>query len=85
MGRGGAATRRQDGQVHVARLHKALDDPDVLVTTPAGYCLRVRPDELDATHFERLVAGHSHSEPAQVLDAVAARTPEPVTGEETPA
>ena len=30
-------------QVYVARLRKALDDPDVLVTTPAGYRLRVRP------------------------------------------
>src|SRR3954447_8444261 len=40
-------------QVYVARLRKALGDPDVLVTTPAGYCLRVRPGELDAEHFER--------------------------------
>ena len=37
-------------------MRKALDDPDVLVTTPAGYCLRVRPGELDAERFERLVA-----------------------------
>jgi DNA-binding SARP family transcriptional activator len=43
-------------QVYVARLRKALDDPDALVTTPAGYRLRVRPGELDAEHFERLVA-----------------------------
>src|SRR3954452_13371830 len=43
-------------QVYVARLRKALDDPDVLVTTPAGYCLRVRPGELDAERFERRVA-----------------------------
>jgi DNA-binding SARP family transcriptional activator len=43
-------------QVYVARLRKALDDPDVLVTTPGGYRLRVRPGELDAEHFERLVA-----------------------------
>src|SRR4051812_16664135 len=42
-------------QVYVARLRKALDDPAVLVTTPAGYCLRVRPGELDAEEFERLV------------------------------
>ena len=33
-------------QVYVARLRKALEDPDALVTTPAGYCLRVRSGEL---------------------------------------
>ena len=43
-------------QVHVARLRKALGDPEVLVTTPAGYCLRVRRGELDAERFEHLVA-----------------------------
>ncbi len=43
-------------QVYVARLRKALGDPDVLVTTPAGYRLRVRRGELDADRFERLVA-----------------------------
>jgi DNA-binding SARP family transcriptional activator/tetratricopeptide (TPR) repeat protein len=41
--------------VHVSRLRKALGDPDLIATTPAGYCLRVRPDELDAARFERLV------------------------------
>src|SRR5829696_2032554 len=43
-------------QVYVARLRKALEDPDALVTTPAGYRLRVRPGELDADRFERHVA-----------------------------
>ena len=43
-------------QVHVSRLRKALGDPDVLTTTPAGYRLRVRPGELDAERFEALVA-----------------------------
>ncbi len=43
-------------QVYVARLRKALDDPDRLVTTPAGYCLQVGPGELDAERSERLVA-----------------------------
>jgi WD40 repeat protein/DNA-binding SARP family transcriptional activator len=42
-------------QVHVSRLRKALGDADVVSTTPAGYCLRVRPGELDAERFERLV------------------------------
>ena len=43
-------------QVYVARLRKALDDPTRLVTTPAGYCLRVGAGELDAERFERQVA-----------------------------
>jgi predicted ATPase/DNA-binding SARP family transcriptional activator len=43
-------------QVYVARLRKALGDPEVLVTTPGGYCLRVAPGELDAERFERQVA-----------------------------
>src|SRR5919197_673635 len=42
-------------QVHVSRLRKALGDPEALVTTPAGYCLQVKPGELDATRFEELV------------------------------
>jgi DNA-binding SARP family transcriptional activator/tetratricopeptide (TPR) repeat protein len=41
--------------VHVWRLRKALGDADLIATTPAGYCLRVRPDELDAASFERLL------------------------------
>jgi predicted ATPase/DNA-binding SARP family transcriptional activator len=43
-------------QVHVSRLRKALRDPDVLTTTPAGYRLGVRPGELDLERFDRLVA-----------------------------
>jgi WD40 repeat protein/DNA-binding SARP family transcriptional activator len=40
-------------QVHVSRLRKALGDPEAVATTPAGYRLRVRPDELDAERFGR--------------------------------
>ena len=43
-------------QVHVSRLRKALGDPAVLETTPAGYRLRVSDDELDVERFERHVA-----------------------------
>jgi predicted ATPase/DNA-binding SARP family transcriptional activator len=43
-------------QVYVARLRKALEDPAALVTTPAGYRLRVLPGQLDAERFERQVA-----------------------------
>jgi len=42
--------------VHVSRLRRALGDPGVLATTPAGYRLRVLPGELDAERFERLAA-----------------------------
>src|SRR3954451_58338 len=38
--------------VYVSRLRKALGDPEAIETTPAGYRLRVRPDELDAERFE---------------------------------
>src|SRR4051794_39049404 len=38
-------------QVHVSRLRKALGDPGLVETTPAGYRLRVGPDELDAERF----------------------------------
>src|SRR3954453_6657169 len=41
--------------VHVWRLRKALGDPGLIPTTPAGYCLRVRPDDLDAASFDRLL------------------------------
>ena len=43
-------------QVHVSRLRKALAEPDVLTSTATAYTLRVRPGELDAHEFERLVA-----------------------------
>jgi predicted ATPase/DNA-binding SARP family transcriptional activator len=43
-------------QVHVSRLRKALGDPDVLTTTPAGYRLKVRPEQIDAACLERDVA-----------------------------
>jgi predicted ATPase len=44
-------------QVHVSRLRRALgeDGDGLLSTTAAGYVLRVRPGELDADRFERLV------------------------------
>jgi predicted ATPase/DNA-binding SARP family transcriptional activator len=43
-------------QVHMSRLRRALEDPDLLMTTPAGYRLRVRPGELDVERFEQRVA-----------------------------
>ena len=50
------ATSVKTVHVHVSRLRKALGDPDVIATTPAGYCIRVQPGELDAQRFEGLVA-----------------------------
>ena len=65
-------------QVYVARLRKAIGDPDALVTTPAGYRLRVRPGELDAEHFERsvadgreaLLAGHAEDAAVRLRQAL---------------
>src|SRR5687768_43855 len=42
-------------QVHLSRLRKALGDDSVVESTPAGYRVRVRPGELDAARFERLL------------------------------
>jgi DNA-binding SARP family transcriptional activator len=42
--------------VHVSRLRKALGDPELVATTSAGYCLHLRPGELDAQEFQRLTA-----------------------------
>nr|MDQ3093389.1 AfsR/SARP family transcriptional regulator [Actinomycetota bacterium] len=41
--------------VHVARLRKALGDPEIVTTTAAGYRVRVLPGELDAARFRGLV------------------------------
>ena len=41
--------------VNISRLRKALGGEDLLTTTPAGYCLHVQPDELDADRFARKV------------------------------
>src|SRR3954447_22922835 len=43
-------------QVYVSRVRRVLEDPDLLVTTAAGYRLRVGPGELDAERFEKGVA-----------------------------
>jgi len=59
-------------QVHVSRLRKALGGAEVLTTTAAGYLLRVRPGELDAERFARLVEdGESALQSGQVEDAAA--------------
>ena len=51
--------------VNISRLRKALGGEDLLTTTPAGYCLHVQPDELDADRFARKVEeGDPHWPPA---------------------
>jgi DNA-binding SARP family transcriptional activator/class 3 adenylate cyclase len=66
-------------QVHVSRLRKALGDGAPLVTTAAGYELRVGPGELDAGRLEaglatgraELAAGRPEAS-AEVLEAALA-------------
>jgi predicted ATPase/DNA-binding SARP family transcriptional activator len=50
-------------RVHIANLRKALEpgrqkgeEPDILVTLPAGYMLRVDDDAIDSQRFERLAS-----------------------------
>jgi DNA-binding SARP family transcriptional activator len=43
-------------QAYIARLRRALGDPEAVSTLGAGYRLRVRPGELDADRFEQLLA-----------------------------
>jgi DNA-binding SARP family transcriptional activator len=47
--------REKTVHVHVSRLRSALGDQSVILTTPAGYCLRAAPGELDSERFEGLV------------------------------
>ncbi|MDA0166050.1 AAA family ATPase [Solirubrobacter ginsenosidimutans] len=64
--------------VYVSRLRKALGDPALIETTPAGYRLRVRPGELDLERFERgveagrraLAAGQPERAAALLRDAL---------------
>ena len=61
-------------QVYVSRLRKALGDPEILITTPAGYRLTLRADQLDAARFEALVKDGRQTldqgEPAQASEVL---------------
>ena len=48
-------------QVHVSRLRKALGESDVIITTPAGYRLRVEAEQVDCERFARDVAAARRS------------------------
>ena len=51
-------------QASVSRLRKALGDhAGILVTAAPGYVLRIGPDQLDLTRFERLVEAAERDEP----------------------
>lgn len=58
------ATAPKIVQVQVWRLRKALGG-DALATRPPGYVLRIGPDELDLTRFERLVGEARAAQPAE--------------------
>ena len=51
-----SASTGQTVQVYVSRLRRALGADCGLLTTPAGYLMRVDDGELDLDRFERLVA-----------------------------
>jgi DNA-binding SARP family transcriptional activator len=51
-------------QNFVSQLRRLLG-PDVLVTKPPGYLLRVEPDGLDAARFERLLTEARRAEPGE--------------------
>ena len=58
-------------EVYVSQLRKALE-PDgapyrVLLTSPAGYSVRIEPAELDAKQFQTLVAGAEQLSPEKAL------------------
>ncbi|MTD55840.1 AAA family ATPase [Amycolatopsis sp. RM579] len=70
---GHSAPASVDGSIHtyVSGLRRALE-PDrerwaastVLVSSPAGYTLRIKPEDVDAVAFERLVAQARQQQPA---------------------
>jgi predicted ATPase/DNA-binding SARP family transcriptional activator len=56
-------------QVRISQLRKSLGGArGRIVTRPAGYLLRVDPDELDLYGFERLVREADRSEPAEAAE-----------------
>ncbi|MFI6504915.1 AfsR/SARP family transcriptional regulator [Nonomuraea typhae] len=73
-GEAASAARLHALQSLVSRLRSVLGDPGLLTSGPAGYRLVVKPDEVDATRFERLAragrrahAESRHAEAAAVL------------------
>jgi WD40 repeat protein/DNA-binding SARP family transcriptional activator len=70
---------RKSLQVSVSRLRKALDEPGIVATKGKSYEVRVRPGELDAECFERLVedgrnalaAGHPEQAAAALREGLA--------------
>lgn len=49
-------------QAHVSQLRKTLDlGREIIRSTPAGYALRLEPDELDLERFERIAHNGEHA------------------------
>ncbi len=67
-------------QLHVHRLRRLLDDPARLTFHADGYRLRVAPEELDATRFERLV----RDGPESLAEALARWQGDPYPGLDVP-
>ena len=63
MAEGPPATAGNVLQYHVSQLRKALAPAEVIVTKEPGYLLRVGPDELDLSRFERLVGEAQSASP----------------------
>src|SRR5919198_6272010 len=59
-------TARNTLQVYVSQVRKALlvgsASPDLLLTKPPGYLLRVKPRQLDSKRFERLISDARRAE-----------------------
>jgi DNA-binding SARP family transcriptional activator/energy-coupling factor transporter ATP-binding protein EcfA2 len=49
-------TARGQIQICVSALRRALGDPDAITTSPAGYCVRVGPGQLDYAVFDAALA-----------------------------
>src|SRR5262245_16955703 len=70
-GREAPASTVKTVQMAVSRLRKALGD-DVIDTTPAGYRLRVDPQQIDAERFVGLVGdGRQRLEAGNAVEAAA--------------
>jgi DNA-binding SARP family transcriptional activator len=66
------ATARHMVAVYVSRLRKTLGD-DIVLTRRPGYLLQVRPEQVDATRFERLLAEGREAAAAEDAESAAAR------------
>ena len=79
---GGAATRDGDEklvQLHVSQLRKALGAQVNLLTRGRGYELRLGPEDLDVSRFQRLVAAGAPARGARPCGAARRSTTSPAS------